>query len=49
MKFYKIQDGRRAPIEIYKYCNKGKMVSPKWTKFGTNCPPYKTANINVKN
>jgi len=49
MKFYKIQVCRRTPIEIYKYCNTGKMVSPKRTKFGTNYPPYyKTANINVE-
>jgi hypothetical protein len=49
-KFYVIQDGCGAPIEIYKYCNEGKMVIPKWARFGTNHPPhYKTANINVKN
>ena len=34
MKFYKIQDGRRRPTEIYKYCHNLKMFSPKWTKFG---------------
>jgi hypothetical protein len=34
MKFDKIQDGRRRPTEIYKYCYNLKMVSPKWTKFG---------------
>ena len=38
MKFCKIQDGRRAPIEIYKYGNNIKTVSPKWTKFGSNHP-----------
>jgi len=36
MKFNKIQDGRRAPIEIYKYGNNIETVSPKWTKFGRN-------------
>ena len=49
MKFCEIQDDRPAPIEIYKYCNNIETVSPKWIKFGTYYPPYKTANINVKN
>jgi len=44
---FEIQDGRRAPIEIYKYFNKG---TNKWTEFGAKYPRYyKTANINVKN
>jgi hypothetical protein len=38
MKFCKIQDGRRAQIEIYKYGNNIETVSPKWTKFGRNHP-----------
>ena len=29
MKFCKIQDGRRAPIEIYKYVNNVETVGPK--------------------
>ena len=33
MKFCKIQDGRRPPIEIYKYGNNFWTVSPKWIKF----------------
>ena len=36
MKFSKIQDGRRRPTEIYKYCYNFKTVNPKWTKFGRN-------------
>ena len=36
MKFSKIQDGRRRPTEIYKYCYNLKTVSPKLTKFGRN-------------
>jgi hypothetical protein len=36
MKFCKIQDGRRPPIEIYKYGNNFETVCPKWTKFGGN-------------
>jgi len=36
MKFSKIQDGRRRPTEIYKYCYSLKTVSPKWIKFGRN-------------
>ena len=36
IKFCKIQDGRRPPIEIYKYRNNVKTVSPKWTKFSMN-------------
>jgi len=44
---FEIQDGRRAPIEIHKYFNKG---TNKWTEFGAKFPRYyKTANINVKN
>ena len=31
MELFKIQDGRRAPIEIYKYGNSIETVSPKWT------------------
>ena len=38
MKFCKIQDGRRAPIEIHKYGNTVETVSRKWTKFGRNHP-----------
>ena len=38
MKFLKIQDGRRAPIEIYKYDNSIETVSPILTKFGRNQP-----------
>jgi hypothetical protein len=38
MKFCKIQDGRRAQIEIYKYGNNIETVSPKWTKFRRNHP-----------
>ena len=38
MKFCKIQDGRRPPIEIYKYGNNVETVSPKWTEFGRNHP-----------
>jgi len=39
MKLYKIQDGRRAPMEIYNYyVNNVKTVCPKWTKFGRNHP-----------
>ena len=43
---FEIQDGRRAPIEIYKYFNKG---TNKWTEFGAKyLRYYKTANISVK-
>jgi hypothetical protein len=38
MKFLKIQDGRRAPIEMYKYGNNIETVSPKLAKFGKNHP-----------
>jgi hypothetical protein len=38
MEFCKIQDGRRAPIEINKYGNKIETVYPKLTKFGRNHP-----------
>jgi hypothetical protein len=38
MKFLKIQDGRRAPIEMYKYGNNIETVSPKLAKFGRNHP-----------
>jgi hypothetical protein len=38
MKFFKIQDGCRPPIEIYKYGNSIETVCPKWTKFGRNHP-----------
>jgi len=43
IKFSKIQDGRRAPIEIYKYGNSSETVSPKLTKLGRN-PPLGTPN-----
>ena len=36
MKFCKIQDGRRPPIEIYKYGNNVETVSPNWTELGRN-------------
>jgi len=45
-KFFKIQDGHRAPIEIYKYGNNIKTVSPKCSKFGRN-HPLGTPNRNV--
>ena len=38
IKFFKIQDGRRAPIEIYKYGNSIETVSAILTKFGRNQP-----------
>jgi len=40
IKFYKIQDGRRTPNEIYKHGNNVENVSLKWTKFGWNYPLY---------
>jgi hypothetical protein len=38
VKFLKIQDGRRAPIEMSKYGNSIETVSPVLTKFGRNQP-----------
>ena len=46
MKFFKIQDGRRVPMEIYKYGNRIETVSPKLTKFGRN-HPLGTPNRNM--
>jgi hypothetical protein len=46
MKFFKIQDGRRPPIEIYKYGNSIETVSPKWTKFG-RIHPLGTPNRKI--
>ena len=42
----KIQDGRRVPIEMYKYDNNIERVSPKLTKFGRN-HPLGTPNLKM--
>jgi hypothetical protein len=52
MKFFKIQDGRRAPIEIYKYGYSIETVSPKMTKFGRNHPlgtPNRRMSLKILN
>ena len=52
MKFCKIQDGRRPPIEIYKGDNNVETVSPKWTKFGRNHPlgtPNRKISLKILN
>ncbi len=39
MKFCKIQDGRRPPIEIYKYGNNVETAWPEWAKIWQESSP----------